>query len=109
MTDDNVMGDGPYTIFSEVDEELGSTWWMVRGPGIADPRITATSQHDGAHYAAFLRNDGYGEGFKAGIKAERARCNAIASRDVEVIDQVSGSSFMCKPNCSCAKDIMAGT
>jgi hypothetical protein len=85
MTDDNVMGDGPYTIFSEVDEELGSTWWMVRGPGIADPRITATSQHDGAHYAAFLRNDGYGEGFKAGIKAERARCNAIASRDVDPI------------------------
>lgn len=47
--------------------------------------------------------------FAAGRKAERARCHAIASRDVEVLDQVSGSSFMCKPNCSCAKDILAGT
>ena len=46
--------------------------------------------------------------YDMGRKAERERCHAIASSDVEVVDNVSGSSFMCKPNCSCAKDIMAG-
>lgn len=46
--------------------------------------------------------------YAEGVKAERERCYAIASRDVEVVDNVSGSSFMCKPNCSCAKDIIAG-
>lgn len=101
--------EGPYSIFSEVDEELGTTWWMVRGPGIENPIITATSQQDEARVAAWFRNDGYEEGFKSGIKAERDRCHAIASRDVEVVYNVSGSRFMCKPNCSCAKDIMAGT
>ncbi len=104
-----MKSEGPYSIFSEVDEELGVTWWMVRGPGIENPIITATSQQDEAHVAAWFRNDGYEEGFKSGIKAERERCHAIASRDVEVVDNVSGLIWMVNPNCSCAKDIMAGT
>lgn len=44
-------------------------------------------------------------GYQAGVEAERARCIAIASRDVEVVDQVSGTRFMRKPDCTCAKDI----
>lgn len=44
-------------------------------------------------------------GYLAGKMDERARCVSIASRDVEVVDHVSGIKFMIKPNCSCAKDI----
>jgi hypothetical protein len=44
-------------------------------------------------------------GYLAGKLDERARCISISSRDVEVVDRVSGIKLMVKPNCSCAKDI----
>ncbi len=49
--------------------------------------------------------DAYKKGFVDGVEQERDRCIAIASRDVEVVDQVSGTRFMRKPDCTCAKDI----
>lgn len=52
---------------------------------------------------------GWEDGIAYGTEKERARCISIASRDVEVVDQVSGTRFMRKPDCSCAKDISAGT
>ncbi len=50
-------------------------------------------------------DDAYQKGVVDGVEQERARCVAIAARDVEVVDEVSGTRFMRKPNCTCAKDL----
>lgn len=57
--------EGPYFITQERDEEIGATWFFVNGPGIYDPKLTATSDRDEAIVSASIRNMAYIEGQKA--------------------------------------------
>ncbi len=65
MTDDKGAGDGPYFITQEQDKEIGATWFLVNGPGIDDPKMTATADRDEAIVSASIRNRAYIEGQKA--------------------------------------------
>ena len=74
MKDSNGVGEGPYLVIKEVDDELGVKWFLVNGPGITEPKMTATSNRDEAIVSASIRNRSYSEG----RKAERERCAKIA-------------------------------
>lgn len=68
MTDDKGAGDGPYFITQEQDKEIGATWFLVNGPGIDDPKMTATADRDEAIVSASIRNRAYIEGQKAEVE-----------------------------------------
>jgi hypothetical protein len=57
-----IVAVGPYFVSDSVDEELGIKWFMVNGPGIADPKTTATSDHDEAIVHVSIRNEAYTAG-----------------------------------------------
>ena len=53
---------GPYFVTKQVDDEMGSRWFLINGPGISDPRTTATADFDEAMMARDFRNIGWKEG-----------------------------------------------
>jgi len=53
---------GPYFVTKQVDDEMGSRWFLINGPGISDPRMTATADFDEAMMARDFRNIGWKEG-----------------------------------------------
>lgn len=53
---------GPYFVTKQVDDEMGSRWFLVNGPGISDPRMTATADFAEAMMARDCRNIGWKEG-----------------------------------------------
>ena len=93
-----MQSEGPY---KETKLWTGNGASTIEGPGFESLPQKVFKDLD----MVVLLNLAYAEGGKA----ERERCHAIASRDVEVVDNVSGLIWMVNPNCSCAKDIMAET
>lgn len=57
--------DGPYFITQEHDAEIGANWSLINGPGIKDPKTTATQDYTEAMTMVKIRNDSYAEGRKA--------------------------------------------
>ena len=58
------VGAGPYFVTEGDDDELGAKWYMVNGPGIPDPKMTATTDRDEAIVSASIRNRAYAEGLR---------------------------------------------
>jgi hypothetical protein len=65
---DRMQSEGPYFITQEQDKEIGATWFLVNGPGIDDPKMTATADSDEAIVSASIRNRAYIEGQKAEVE-----------------------------------------
>jgi hypothetical protein len=57
--------EGPYFISDEWNYELGFRYFLVNGPGIDDPKMTATTDREEAIVSASIRNRAYIEGQKA--------------------------------------------
>lgn len=57
--------DGPYFITQEHDAEIGANWSLINGPGIKDPKTTATQDYTEAKVSVRIRNAAYAEGQKA--------------------------------------------
>ena len=55
----------PYFVTDTWNYELGIRYFLVNGPGILDPKMTATTDWDEAICSASVRNMAYREGQKA--------------------------------------------
>lgn len=63
-----MASNGPYFITQERDAEIGANWSLINGPGIEDPKTTATQDYTEATVSVRIRNAAYAEGRKAAEK-----------------------------------------
>ncbi len=57
--------DGPYFVSNTLNDEIGVRYFLVNGPGIDEPKMTATTDTGEAFVSAEIRNRAYREGQKA--------------------------------------------
>jgi hypothetical protein len=88
---------GPYSVFSKMDEEVGATWWMVQGPGIDEPDQTATTDRDEAVGDALIRNDAYAAGFKACEATHKKRICKHCGGDLDLANPTGTCSHIYYP------------
>ena len=60
-----MQSEGPYFITHERDAEIGANWSLINGPGIEDPKTTATQDYTEATVSVRIRNAAFAEGQKA--------------------------------------------
>jgi len=60
-----MQSEGPYFITQERDAEIGANWSLINGPGIEDPKTTATQDYTEATVSVRIRNAAYAEGRKS--------------------------------------------
>jgi hypothetical protein len=53
---------GPYFVTEETEDELGSRWFIVRGPLIENSKATATTDREDALISARILNVAYAAG-----------------------------------------------
>ncbi len=78
-----MQSEGPYFITQERDAEIGANWSLINGPGIEDPKTTATQDYTEATVSVRIRNAAYADGRKAAEKEiEQMKANVeVLKRD----------------------------
>ena len=87
MKDSNGVGEGPYFISEEFDDEIGAKLFFINGPGIEDSKTTAAQDYTEATTMVKIRNDSYAEGQKAecvkeAVEEFRERAVSAALREM---------------------------
>lgn len=86
LSDVKGVGAGPYFVTEGDDDELGAKWYMVNGPGIPDPKMTATTDRDEAIVSASIRNRAYAEGLR--MAAEIANGTGLYDSGMRTRDEI---------------------